>query len=153
MYENVIDKKGFITKDNEIIVDLTTSIFKQLKSTDILYNIYRVPESMVMRPDLLSIAEYDSDEYTDIILDLSELCQGLYYFLETSDCVYSMCARTKEEQFAQEQYKRQLEKRQMLAVLEQTKWMELPREWIGKIGNIERLTITPLGEYGYGKFK
>lgn len=89
-------------------------------------------------------------EYTDIILDLSELCQGLYYFLETSDCVYSMCARTKEEQFAQEQYKRQLEKRQMLAVLEKTKWMELPREWIGKIGNIERLTITPLGEYMKG---
>ena len=52
---------------------MTTSIFKQLKSTDILYNIYRVPESMVMRPDLLSIAEYDSDEYTDIILKYNNI--------------------------------------------------------------------------------
>lgn len=73
MYENVIDKKGFITKNNERIIDLTTSVFKQLKSGDILYNIYRVPESMVMRPDLLSLAEYDSDEYTDIILKYNNI--------------------------------------------------------------------------------
>lgn len=91
-----------------------------------------------------------TDEYTDIVLDLSELCQGLYYFLQAGNCIYSMCARTKEEQLAVEQYKKQLEKRQILGVLEKTKWMELQREWIEKIGNIERLAITPLGEYMKG---
>ena len=35
--------------------------------------IYKVPESMVMRPDLVSIAEYDSDEYTDIILKYNNI--------------------------------------------------------------------------------
>lgn len=92
----------------------------------------------------------ETGEYTDIILDLSELCQGLYYFLQTSDYVYSMIARTKEEQLTVEQYKKQLEKRQMLTVLEKTKWMEFPKEWIGKVGNIERLTTAPLGEYMKG---
>lgn len=90
------------------------------------------------------------NEYTDIVLDLSELCQGLYYFLQTSDCIYSMHARTKEEQYVINQYKKQLEKRQMLSILEKTKWMEIPREWIENTSNIERLSITPLGEYMKG---
>ena len=71
--------------------------------------------------------------YTDIILDLSEFCQGLYYFLQTSTCVYSMCARTKEDQFAQDQYKRQLEKRQLLAVLKKTMGARLESISTGKI--------------------
>lgn len=73
MYENVIDKKGFIIKDGEQIIDFTTSVFKQMKSTDIIYNIYRVPESMIMRPDLLSLSEYNTDEYTDILLKYNNI--------------------------------------------------------------------------------
>ena len=73
MYENVIDKKGIINKNGEELVNFLTSVFKPVKSTDVLFNIYRVPESMVMRPDLVSIAEYDSDEYTDIILKYNNI--------------------------------------------------------------------------------
>lgn len=89
-------------------------------------------------------------EYTDIVLDLSELCQGLYNFLQTSDCVYSICSETKEELLAQEQYKKQLEKRQILDILEKTKWMQIPREYMQRVGNLERIMITPLGEYMKG---
>lgn len=110
--------------------------------------------------DLLSVTQtewkvlidkvIETGEYTDIILDLSELCQGLYYFLQTSDCVYSMCAKTKEEQLVIDQYKKRLHKRQINTVLEKTKWMEFAKEWGGHIGNIERLTIAPLGKYMKG---
>lgn len=89
-------------------------------------------------------------EYTDIILDLSEICQGLYYFLQNSDCIYSICARTREEQLAMEQYKGVMEKREMSSVLEKTKWIELSQEWMGRVGNLERLVMTPLGEYMKG---
>lgn len=89
-------------------------------------------------------------EYTDIILDLSEICQGLYYFLQNSDCIYSICARTREEQLAMEQYKGVMEKREMSSVLEKTKWIELSQEWLGRVGSLERLTMTPLGEYMKG---
>ncbi len=89
-------------------------------------------------------------EYTDIILDLSEICQGLYDFLQNSDCIYSICARTREEQFTMEQYKRVMEKREMASVLEMTKWIELSQEWVGRVGNLEQLAMTPLGEYMKG---
>lgn len=92
----------------------------------------------------------ESGEYSDIIVDLSEICQGLYWFLQSSDCVYSVCGRTKEEQPAVEQYKRLLEKKQMSFVLEKTKWIELPQEMIARVSNMERLTMTPLGEYMKG---
>lgn len=92
----------------------------------------------------------DSGEYTDIILDLSEICQGLYHFLQNSDCIYSICARTSEEQLVMEQYKGIMEKREMSAVLEKTKWIELPQEWLGRVSNLERLMMTPLGEYMKG---
>ena len=89
-------------------------------------------------------------EYTDIILDLSEICQGLYYFLQNSDCIYSICARTREEQLAMEQYKVVMEKREISFVLKKTKWIELSQEWLGRVGNLEQLTMTPLGEYMKG---
>lgn len=92
----------------------------------------------------------ESGEYSDIIVDLSEICQGLYCFLQSSDCVYSMCGRTKEEQLAVEQYKRLLEKRQMSSVLKKTKWMELSQEMMARVINVERLTMTPLGVYMKG---
>lgn len=110
--------------------------------------------------DLLKISEaewvtfldrlIEIGEYSDIILDLSEICQGLYRILQKSDCVYSMCGRTKPEKQAVYRYKKLLEKRELSSILEKTKWLELPWEVMERVTKIERLSVTPLGEYMKG---
>lgn len=92
-------------------------------------------------------------EYTDIILDISEICQGLYGILEKSDKIYSICGMTREEQLAIEQYKRLMEKRELTNVLERTYWLELPPENAERRTMIEQLDRTPLGEYMKGRIK
>lgn len=69
MFEHVIDKKTKVVdyKNNEII-DLTSSIFNESKTSGIVFNMYRVPESMIMRIDLVSLAAYGTDKYADLIL-------------------------------------------------------------------------------------
>lgn len=69
MFENVIDKKieKAKYKDYELL-DLTSTIFNENKSNDIIFNVYRVPDSMKMRIDLVSIAAYGTDKYSDLLL-------------------------------------------------------------------------------------
>lgn len=110
--------------------------------------------------DLLSVSEkewmeflqkmIEGGEYTDIILDLSEICQGLYGMLEKSDDIYSICSTTREEQHAVEQYKKLLAKRELSYVLEKTKWVDLQQECMERVISIERLAMTPIGEYMKG---
>lgn len=68
MLEHVIDNKKIVSNDKESIIDLTPSIFDSGKSIGALFNVYRVPESMKMRIDLISLAAYGTDEYADIIM-------------------------------------------------------------------------------------
>lgn len=110
--------------------------------------------------DLLKISEVEwmtfldrlleLGEYSDLILDLSEICQGLYRMLEKSDGIYSLCGRTNPEKRAMEQYKRLLEKRELASVLEKTKWLTPPQEDLERITGLERLSVTALGEYMRG---
>lgn len=92
-------------------------------------------------------------DYSDIILDLSEICQGLYRILERSNQVYSVCGMTERETYSTNQYKRLLEKRELSSILKKTSWMELPRDSSGHVGKPERLHATPLGEYMKGLMK
>ena len=69
MFENVIDKKLEKTLyNNEELLDLTPSVFNENKSSGIVFNVYRVPESMKMRIDLVSMAAYGTDKYADLLL-------------------------------------------------------------------------------------
>lgn len=74
MFEKVIDKKALlIDGNNETIVDLTESCFKDKINTDINYSFKRVPRDMVMRMDLISYAQYNTDEYTEILLKYNDI--------------------------------------------------------------------------------
>lgn len=147
MYENVIDKKGFITKDNERIVDLTTSIFKQLKSTDILYNIYRVPESMVMRPDLLSLAEYDSDEYTDIILKYNNISNP--FSLNKDDIIFLPTINTIDNDIEDANSKSNSEMSDYERIKNYHKYIDKSKapETVGSEKNDKVITKTPSSNY------
>ena len=86
MLEHVIDNKKIITINDSSIIDLTTSIFDTNKSIGALFNIYRVPETMKMRIDLISLAAYGTDEYADILLKYNGISNP--FTINTDDILY-----------------------------------------------------------------
>lgn len=73
LLNNVIDKKRILNVNGEDIIDFTTSIFNTKKSNDLVFKLYRVPESMKMRIDLISYAAYGTDEYADILMKYNNI--------------------------------------------------------------------------------
>ena len=73
MIENSIDKKEKVFTNGEIIVDLTKSCFIDKNNNDLIYTVRRVPYDMIMRMDLISNAQYGSDEYTDLLLKYNDI--------------------------------------------------------------------------------
>lgn len=98
---------------------------------------------------LLDLLEQAGD-YQEIILDLSEICQGLYRFLEQSDCIYSMSGTLDTEKGSIHQYRKLLEKREQFSILDKTNWLEMPRGSFEQAVSLERMYATPLGEYMKG---
>lgn len=68
MFNNSIDNKPIIDKDGLKYKDLLKSIFNLQTNTYISYNTYRVSKDHIMRPDLVSISAYNTDEQTEMIL-------------------------------------------------------------------------------------
>lgn len=73
MFEKVIDNKSIIKSNEEDIIDLTESIFKDKINSDINYSLKRVPKSMIMRMDLVSLSQYDTDEFTELLLKYNDI--------------------------------------------------------------------------------
>lgn len=73
MFENTLDRKtAYTNNEGEELIDLTESIFSSnLKS--ITCSFYKVTKEMEMRPDLLSIASFGEDTYTEMIMKYSEI--------------------------------------------------------------------------------
>lgn len=86
MLENTIDKKSIIEINEESLVDLTESCFKETKNENIIYSIRRVPYNMIMRMDLISLAQYDTDEYTDLLLKYNDISNP--FTLNYNDIIY-----------------------------------------------------------------
>lgn len=83
MFANTIDNKTTTTDPNgNEIVDLTSSIFSngvQITS----YTLKRVPNDYIMRPDLVSLAEYGSTDKTEYIMMFNQV--GNPFTLEKDD--------------------------------------------------------------------
>lgn len=74
MFLNSLDsKQAYIDQNNNIIIDLTESIFQKNTAISQLYSVYKVPSIYNMRPDLISYALYGTDQYTEMILKYSLL--------------------------------------------------------------------------------
>ena len=74
MFEKVIDNKSLIIdRNDETIIDLTESCFKDKINPNINFTLKRVPKNMIMRMDLISLAQYDTDEYTEILLNFDDI--------------------------------------------------------------------------------
>lgn len=71
MFKYSIDKKPSINYNNAKILNLAEPIFNMGSSIDTNYTVYRLTDEYAMRPDLVSISAYSTDEHTEIILKLN----------------------------------------------------------------------------------
>lgn len=71
----ILNKKPYITKDNEKYYDLLAKTFKGYIGEDdnLNYSLVVVNKYYVARPDLISLAVYGDDSYADIICKLNDI--------------------------------------------------------------------------------
>ena len=79
---SIDDKKTITTPDGDTIVDLTTAVFKNTNPVSD-YVVRKVPETYIMRPDLVSTVEFGSPDYTEYIMMFNEC--GNPFSLDTDD--------------------------------------------------------------------
>lgn len=74
MFSKSLDNKGTYTKDNNILKDLTESIFRLVNhDLNYIYSYYRVSKELEMRPDKISKSLYGSENYAEIIMKHSNI--------------------------------------------------------------------------------
>lgn len=86
MLEHVLDNKKIINKDNNTLVDLTSSIFTYEKGSRIVLSVYKVPDYMKMRMDLISLAAYGTDEHTDLLMKYNSISNP--FIINTDDIIF-----------------------------------------------------------------
>jgi len=68
-FPNTIDRKPHITTpDGDRIVDLTTTMFPDTTRSISSYDIKKVPNKYIMRPDMVSLSEYGSVDQCEYIM-------------------------------------------------------------------------------------
>lgn len=88
MFRKSIDnkKKYNISEDIEV-VDLADGIFDSKYAMSQVCEIFKIPKSMEMRPDLVSKALYGSTDYTEMVLKYSLISNP--FAVEKDDMVFS----------------------------------------------------------------
>lgn len=94
---------------------------------------------------VMNLLLYSSD-YTYIVVDLSETCQGFYDLLENSDRVYLPTDRSNAYGRAMlSHFQRLLRAKECDRILDHTVEFELPANWEGQCENLENLAASPVG--------
>lgn len=89
-----------------------------------------------------------SSDYTHIIFDLSESCQGFYHILEQSERVYILTDRTSDyAQAMLSHYKNLLKLKEYDTILNNICEFELPRHWKDQFTGLENMAAAPIGAY------
>lgn len=103
MYKYTIENKPLFTKDNgDEIRDLTVGAFQMNSTAPSNYKVYKVPSSMVMRPDLLSNSAYGTTEYTEMVLKYNAISNPFsidvddLIVIPDRDAILNVVAPTKE---------------------------------------------------------
>lgn len=111
--------------------------------------------------DLLQIKEHDwervvdtllySSDYTHIVMDLSETCQGFYHILERSDKVYTLYEdRTVYGQAMLTHYKKLLKAKEHQKIIAHSVEFVLPENWEELCANLADIALSPIGAYMKG---
>ena len=106
--------------------------------------------------DLMQIGDRDwervvdtllySSDYTHIVVDLSETCQGFYHILERSDSVYTLYDdRTVYGQAMLSHYKKLLKAKEYQNILAHSVEFVLPENWEELCTGLEEIALSPIG--------
>jgi len=106
--------------------------------------------------DLLSIKREDwetvlnlllySSDYTHIIIDLSETCQGFYDLMENSDQIYLLIDKSNAFDHAMlSHFRKLLQAKEYKKILAHTVEVEIPGNWDESCENFENLAVSPVG--------
>lgn len=106
--------------------------------------------------DLRSISENDwkrvldtllySADYTHVVIDLTEVCQGFYHILDRSDRVYVVTEQgLPRSQAAVNQYHGLLLSKEYGNIIEKTKILDFNRDWEGYSTDLENLSMSIIG--------
>ncbi len=94
---------------------------------------------------VMKLLQYSSD-YTYIVMDLSEACQGFYDLLENSDAVYLLTDGTSVYGRAMSShFRRLMQAKEYDRILAHTVEFELPANWEKHCENLEDLTASSVG--------
>lgn len=94
---------------------------------------------------VMNLLLYSSD-YTYIVMDLSETCQGFYDLLESSTWVYILTDQTNiYSQAMLEHFRKLLQVKEYRNILEHIREFELPGNWEESCGSFENLASSPIG--------
>ncbi|MDE6221993.1 MAG: hypothetical protein K2G51_16460 [Lachnospiraceae bacterium] len=99
---------------------------------------------------VMNLLLYHSD-YTHIVIDLSETCQGFYDMLENSDQVYLLTDRTNVYGQARlSHFRSLLQAKEYEKILKHTVEFELPANWEEGCERLENLPASPIGMWMKG---
>ncbi|MDE6620621.1 MAG: hypothetical protein K2K74_09085 [Lachnospiraceae bacterium] len=94
---------------------------------------------------VMNLLLYHSD-YTHIVIDLSETCQGFYELLDNSDQVYLLTDKTTVYGQARlTHFKSLLQAKEYEKILKHTVEFELPRNWEDQCERLENLPTSSIG--------
>ncbi len=111
--------------------------------------------------DLLQISQKDwkhildillySGDYTDILVDLSETCQGFYHILERSDQSYILSdQKSNSSQAMFVHFKNLLKAKEYDAILNHCVEFTLPKGWEQQCDGLGSMAISTMGAYMKG---
>ena len=106
--------------------------------------------------DLLQICKEDwetvmdlllySSDYTHIVMDLTETCQGFYELLENSDKVYLLSDKSNQYSRAMlSHFMNLMQAKEYEKILEHSMEFELPKNWEEQCVSLENLAASPVG--------
>lgn len=91
-----------------------------------------------------------SGGYSYIVVDLTEMCRGFYYFLEKSDRLYILSAKDVFSKAMYAQFEQLMKTKEIGAVLEKSVCFDLLKGWEELGSNLEQLSLSPLGAHMKG---
>lgn len=171
LYINLLPFAGF----EELLgcqydTDITDFVYYALKNSDkLIYQLESIKCKMgqleyippaLDYKDLSEISSKDwekmtdillySGDYDDIVLDISETCQGFYRLLERSDDIYLVENNNAHSKAMSSQFYRLLELKENDRILKKLKKVELYNGWEQQDYDISAVNRTELGEYVTG---
>lgn len=145
---DITDFMYFVLKHSDKLLYKLEAIKRTLQGVDYL------PPALDYA-DLREIAQEDwkrmldallySGSYTQVIIDLTEVCQGFYHILDRSDRVYVVTGQTARACAALNQYQNLLLARQYGQIIEKTRIVNLSSDWDACGADPEKLSMSAIG--------